>query len=141
MKKLKALLSGVLVGGLLLCVGFTNVNAEEISELNEEVSPSNIPLTINLSPQNVKEVKTSHTVTPKISWYDGVSNSARISYTNAYGQIQLNGQSFTAYNVQVGSTTYLIPSGSTQFSGRHYSSVSSNAGSASMSGTIVLNRR
>ena len=140
MKKLKALLSAVVVGGLLLCVGFTNVNAEETSELNEEVSPSNIPLMINLSPQNVNEAKTSHTVYPKINWYDGVSNSFFVSYTNGYGQKQVS-NTYYNYNVAAPSTNYQILSGSTRFIGNHYASVSTNAGMASMSGTITLVRR
>lgn len=147
MKKLKALLSTVLVGGLLLTLGFTNVYAEEgeeISELEgivEKISPLSIPLDINLSPQNVnKSGVTSHTVSPRINWYDGVSNSFHVSYTNAHGQLQLS-QTFYNYSVDIASTTYNIPSGGTRFEGNHYASVSSNTGLATTSGTIILNLR
>jgi|SRR5690625_260348 len=116
MKKLKVLLSTVLLGGLLLCVGFTNGYAKENSELNREdeiTSTANIPLTINLSPQNVtKSGVTSHTVQPRINWYDGVSNSFTVGYHNAYGQKQLD-RTFTNYSVTVQSTTYSLASGQT----------------------------
>ncbi|MDW0112973.1 hypothetical protein QT711_07230 [Sporosarcina saromensis] len=149
MKKLKVLLSTILVGGLLLTVGFSNVYAED-GELKEVVenngvlkntSPSSIPLEINLDPSNVYvSGVTSHAVTPRINWYDGVSNSYHVSYTNAYGQKQLS-RTFTSYSVTVNTTYYTIPSGETEFTGTHYASVSSNAGMASASGNIRLLRR
>lgn len=96
---------------------------------------------INLDPQNVtRSGVTSYTIQPKLNWYDGVSNSFNVGYTNAYGQRQLS-DTFYSYDVVVEPTTYRIPSGQTRFSGLHSATVSSLAGRDIMSGTITLNRR
>lgn len=100
-----------------------------------------IPLMIRLSPQNVtKNGVTRHTVTPRINWFDGVSNSFSVTYENAYGITQIN-RTFYSYSVDVEPTTYVIDSGSTRFSGRHIASVSTPlSGSDVASGTITLYR-
>ena len=138
----------------MLSVGFTNVYAEdgttevegvvetsEIEEVVETISSSSIPLEIRLYPEDrtVNGV-TSHEVSLSINWYDGVSNSFHVSYTNAYGQLQLN-QTFYNYSVEVEPTVYYVPSGGTRFIGNHYASVTSTLGMATASGTIIVNRR
>lgn len=100
-----------------------------------------IPLMINLTPQNVtKHGVTRHKIEPRINWFDGVSNSFSVRYENAYGITQIN-RTFYSYNVTAPSTTYVIDSGSTRFSGRHKASVSTPlSGSDVASGTITLYR-
>lgn len=143
MKKIKVLLSTLLAAVVLFSAGFVIVSAEEANDLNlkeDKISPSYIPLSINLSPQNVNQSGVrSYTVRPRINWYDGVSNRFTVSYRNAYGELQLS-RTFTSYNATVTPTTYSLTRDQTVFSERHFAQVTSNQGTASMSGIITIER-
>ena len=106
------------------------------------VTPSNyIPLSMSMTQQNVKKQPGTYVdVEPKLSWYDGRSNSFHVSYTNGYGQRQVNGTYYT-YNVDAPLTRYTLTSGSTYYKGTHYASVQTNYEMVSKSGSIEIYRR
>lgn len=156
MGKIRNLMMGTFVSGLVLSIGVFSASAETDSvgvlgksntlersgeAVSLDITPNAIPLEVAMTPQRASKKGTFIDVSKRLTWYDGSSTTYYVTYMNGYGAYEFQGTAFTSYAVTAPTVRYNLLSGRTQQTWNDFVSVRGNKTSTkSMSGSISLTR-
>lgn len=127
---------------VVLSTGSSIISASEITKESDSIvtQQAYIPLEVGMSPQHVSAKGTQTNVSKRLTWYDSVSTTYRVTYIDGNGEYQFQGQNFTSYATWTPTVTYQLPTSRTTRTWNDSFSVSGNLGSGYLAGSITLTR-
>ena len=101
-------------------------------------SANYIPLEANMSPQHHNSLGKTKTITKKLSWYDSVTTTYRLTYRDGHGLYHYYNFAITGYSVNTQPTTYTLATGRTTQTFYDTVTVIGSRNTDSMNGSITV---